>query len=94
MAIAYMLEKYDIVQLHSGNLALMAKNGCETGDEVWVVLGCHVCITLRPQPSKVYLQSRPAVVPTWEQYENFKRFTEHNQTGDRIEDWIVEDIEI
>lgn len=94
MAIVYMLEKYDIVQLLSGNLAIMGENGCQTGDEVWIVFGCHVCITLRPQPSRVYLHSRPAVIPAWEQYENFKHFTEHSQTGDRIKDWIVEDIVI
>lgn len=73
MTTVYRLEKYDIVQLHSGNLAMMANNGCETGDEVWIVLGCHFCITLRPQPSRVYLHSRPAVIPAWEQYENFMR---------------------
>lgn len=88
------LMKWDVVELRSGNLALLKKGRYEPETEVWVVLGCHLCIRLRRQSSSVYLHSCPAIFPVWENFEGFKNFTELSLAGEKIGDFVVEDIEI
>lgn len=83
-----------MVKTASGKLCKIPKCDFEVGDEIWVVLGCPVCVVLRPQPDGTYWHICPAVIPKWQEFEAFKNFTESSKPGDNIGDWTVEEIQI
>ncbi|PVH99568.1 HET-domain-containing protein [Periconia macrospinosa] len=90
----FLLAYGEVIQTGSRKLGIVPKCDLGVGDEVWMVLGCHLPIILRPQSDGTYWYSCATLMPEWESFEVLKDFTISSQPGDKIGDWTVQDIEI
>jgi hypothetical protein len=66
----------------------------EGGDEIWMVLGIDEPLVLRPQPNGSYWHICAAEIPALQRHKDIRNFSSDIQPGDKIGDWVVEDIEI
>jgi hypothetical protein len=64
------------------------------GDEIWIVLGIDEPLLLRPQPNGYYWHVCAAQIPFLQGHKDFRNFSSNIQPGDKIGEWVVEDIEI
>jgi hypothetical protein len=66
----------------------------KSGDEIWVVLGTDIPLVLRPQPNGNYWHVCAAKIPSIQEHENILNLSSDIQPGEKIGEWVVEDIEI
>jgi hypothetical protein len=82
------------IDTRTKGLGRVANCAIDDGDEIWIALGCDMPIVLRPQSNGRYWFVCAADIPEIRDDENLKQFTSDVQPGDKIGEWIVEDIEI
>lgn len=83
-----------IVTTESGGLAHLPDCDFEKGDEVWVVLGCDVPVVLKQRLNGRYWHVCVAESPRIQEHALVKSLSSDLAPGDRVGEWIVEDIEV
>jgi hypothetical protein len=66
----------------------------KSGDEIWIVLGIDQPLVLRPQSNGYYWHVCTAAMPSIQEHDDFLNLSSDIQPGDKIGEWVVEDIEI
>jgi hypothetical protein len=83
-----------IIETRTKGLGRVAECAIDDGDEIWIALGFDLPIVLRPQSNGSYWFVCAADIPEIRDDEDLKQFTSDVQPGDKIGEWVVEDIEI
>ncbi|KAH7071890.1 heterokaryon incompatibility protein-domain-containing protein [Paraphoma chrysanthemicola] len=69
--------------------------GLKEGDEIWMILGCNTPIIVRPQPNGAYWHISTTYIPKIIEHEDIvQHLTSEVQLGDKVGQWIVQDIQL
>ncbi|KAH4957025.1 hypothetical protein HBI82_203450 [Parastagonospora nodorum] len=81
-----------------GSFGLTPRSNIREEDEVWMVLGCPQPIILRQRDDGAYSHVCSAIITgltdSLMEHEDFDKFTMETQTGKKIGEWTMEDIEL
>lgn len=88
------LNRSMVIKTESNDLGRTTRCDLKMGDEVWVVLGCDYPLILRRLPNGRYWHVCSAEVPAIQGHQLFRTLSNHIQPGEKIGDWVVQDIEI
>jgi hypothetical protein len=75
-------------------LGRIPKCDFKSGDEIWIVLGIDDPLVLRPQTNGNYRHVCAAQIPSIQEHEDILNLSSDIQPGEKIGEWVVEDIEI
>jgi hypothetical protein len=64
------------------------------GDEIWIVLGIDYPLVQRPRLNGYYCHVCAAYIPSIQEHEEILNLSSDIQPGDKIGEWVVENIEI
>jgi hypothetical protein len=83
-----------IIMTQSKKLGRIPECDFEKGDEIWIVLGIDEPLVLRPQPNGYYWHICATEIPSLQGHADIRNFSSDVQPGDKIGDWVVEDVEL
>ncbi|KAH4478212.1 hypothetical protein HBH89_253230 [Parastagonospora nodorum] len=88
----------NLILTNKGSFGLMPMCNIREEDEVWMVLGCPQPIILRQRDDGAYSHVCSAIITgltdSLMEHEDFDKFTMETQTGEKIGEWTMEDIEL
>jgi hypothetical protein len=91
----YRSTPFDLVIMSRHNrLGCIPDCDFKSGDEIWIVLGLDEPLVLRPQSNGYYWHVCTAAMPSIQEHDDFLNLSSDIQPGDKIGEWVVEDIEI
>jgi hypothetical protein len=91
----YRSTSFDLVIMSRHNrLGRIPDCDFKSGDEIWIVLGFDQPLVLRPQSNGHYWHVCTTTIPSIQEHDDFLNLSSDIQPGDKIGEWVVEDIEI
>lgn len=88
------LYKRSYIITNSGYVGLVPDCNIREGDDIWIIIGSCYPVVVRPQPNGKYWHICVARIPALEGHEDIAHLVSESQPGDRVGEWMVEDIEL
>ena len=80
--------------MDNGHMGQVPKCNIREEDEIWLVLGCTLPVVVRRQPNGRYRHICTAWIPAFKEHEDIAHFVSEIQSGDKVGEWTVEDVEL